>query len=62
MLQRGIRSVSQNTLINICKQCSGTLKKTKQTHTKQNTKTNKAKTKYCSQNKANKKQTKSKGD
>lgn len=38
------------------------IKKTKQTHTKQNTKTNKAKTKYCSQNKANKKQTKSKGD
>lgn len=34
----------------------------KQTHTKQNTKTNKAKTKYCSQSKANKKQTKSKGD
>lgn len=63
MLQRGIRSVSQNTLINKCKQCSGTLKnKTNTYKTKQNTKTNKAKTKYCSQSKANKKQTKSKGD
>lgn len=63
MLQKGIRSVSQNTLINKCKQCSGTLKN-KQTHTKQNKiqRLTKQKQSIALRVKQTKKQTKSKGD